>query len=84
MRSIAAGWIYDEAQAGGKAGVIEAGTRRIGLPFMAGLIVSPLIFAWLLLRRGYAPSTRRAAFTYGVVTFALALCAQHNRREAGL
>jgi hypothetical protein len=36
-------------------------------PLLATAIVAiPPLFVWLLLRRGYAASTRRAAFTFTV------------------
>ncbi|MEN3951424.1 hypothetical protein [Iodidimonas sp. SYSU 1G8] len=38
--------------------------RYISFVLMAGLIALPLIFVWLLLRRGYGRSTRIAAFSY--------------------
>ncbi len=40
----------------------------------------PAIFVWLLLRKGYAPSTRRAAFFYaGAITLLGALAAAFGR-----
>ena len=47
--------------------------RRIGLPLMTGLYLAPVIFWWLLLRKGFANSTRVAALIYALVTFGLGL-----------
>jgi hypothetical protein len=38
--------------------------RHVGPPLAIAIIVLPAVFVWLLLRRGYAPSTRWAAFVY--------------------
>jgi len=43
--------------------------RRISGLLMLGLLVFPPIFAWFLLRRGYAKSTRVAGFTFAAVMF---------------
>lgn len=48
----------------------EAG-RKIGIPLIAGIYMAPTVFGWLLLRRGYANSTRMAVFIYALVTIAI-------------
>jgi len=48
-------------------------TQRHVSPLLATAIVAvPLLFVWLILRKGYAPSTRRAAFIFAGVQFAVA------------
>ena len=47
----------------------EVSTRKIGLILMIAIYAAPVVFWWLLLRRGYANSTRVAAFTYALVSF---------------
>jgi hypothetical protein len=48
---------------------VEAQSGRHVGPLLATAIVAlPPIFFWLLLRRGYAPSTRRAALLFTVVS----------------
>ena len=43
--------------------------RHVSPLLAVGIVALPLIFVWLLLRKGYAPSTRWAGFIYtGVVT----------------
>jgi hypothetical protein len=62
--------------AGMSDGFYEVGTvepHRISGPLMLGLLVAPVLFAWFLLRRGYATSTRIAAFSYAAVTFGFGL-----------
>lgn len=57
-------------------GLYEAGTtepRRISMPLMVGLIAAPSFFVWFMLRRGYARSTRTAAFTYAAILFGFGL-----------
>jgi hypothetical protein len=44
------------------------GSRHVGPSLATAIIGLPLIFYWVLLRRGYAWSTRRAAFTYMIVS----------------
>jgi hypothetical protein len=44
--------------------VTDGNPRYPSLPLMIGLIVLPIVFFWFLLRRGYASSTRNAAFAY--------------------
>jgi hypothetical protein len=56
---------------GGKAENIAP--RRISMPLMVGLIAAPAIFIWFMLRRGYARSTRTAAFTYAGILFGFGL-----------
>jgi hypothetical protein len=48
-------------------------TRLVTLPLMFGLVAAPLIFGWLLLRRGYAPSLRRIVCVYALLSPVLAL-----------
>ena len=56
-----------------RAGTIEAHEvsvsepRRVSPVLMAGIIMLPAIFAWLLLRKGYGRNTRIAAFAYAAV-----------------
>ncbi|MEZ0243784.1 MAG: hypothetical protein ACAH11_10445 [Sphingomonas sp.] len=47
--------------------------RYVSFPLMAGLLLLPILFVWLLLIPGYAGSTRIAAFTYTFVPLALRL-----------
>jgi len=50
-----------------KPGVLPI--QRHVSPLLATAIVAvPVIFTWLLLRRGYAPSTRRAGFLFMAVS----------------
>jgi len=35
------------------------------------MLVCPVAFVWFFLRRGYAGSTRAAAFTYAAVNFGM-------------
>ena len=51
----------------------EAAYRKIGFPLIIGLYVLPALFGWFLLRRGYANSTRTAAFIYAAITVALGM-----------
>ncbi|MEG3143307.1 hypothetical protein U1839_01455 [Sphingomonas sp. RT2P30] len=48
-------------------------TRLVSLPLMFGLVAAPLLFGWLLLRRGYAPSLRRIVCVYALLSPVLAL-----------
>jgi hypothetical protein len=41
--------------------------RHVGPLLATAIYALPAIFVWLLLRKGYAPSTRRAAFFYTAV-----------------
>jgi len=45
-----------------------AAPRHVSPLLATAIIAFPILFIWLLLRRGFAPSTRRAAFTYFVAT----------------
>jgi len=47
--------------------------RRLSGLLILGLLVAPPAFVWLLLRRGYATSTRVAGFIYAAVMLALGL-----------
>jgi hypothetical protein len=61
-------------------------TQRHASPLLATAIVAvPPAFDWLLLRKGYAPSTRRAAFTFAGVQFAVGLLTAFlaSRRKGG-
>src|SRR3569623_1400531 len=49
------------------------GYRRLSMPLLAGLLAVPLLFIWFMLRRGYARSTRVAAFSYAAVLFGCSL-----------
>ena len=49
----------------------EHAGRKLGIPLIAGIYIAPALFGWLILRRGYASSTRTAVFTYAFVTTAL-------------
>ncbi|MDH7975618.1 hypothetical protein QH494_25825 [Sphingomonas sp. AR_OL41] len=48
-------------------------TRLVTLPLMFDLVAAPLLFGWLLLRRGYAPSLRRIFCVYALLSPAIAL-----------
>jgi hypothetical protein len=50
----------------------DDGQRRIGVPLMIGLIAMPLVFGWLLLRPGYANSTRIMVLVYAMMGVAFA------------
>jgi hypothetical protein len=53
--------------------MIGTATERHVSPLLATAIVAaPLLFVRLILRKGYAPSTRRAAFTFAGVQVAFA------------
>ncbi len=47
--------------------------RHIGGLLMLALLISSPIFVWLLLRKGYATSTRIAGFVFAAVMLALGL-----------
>jgi hypothetical protein len=49
----------------------EPDTRKVGLILMIAIYLFPGLFWWFLLRRGYAKSTRIAAFVYLAVLFAI-------------
>lgn len=49
------------------------GYRKLSMPLLVGLLTVPLLFIWFMLRRGYARSTRVAAFTYAAVLFGFSL-----------
>jgi hypothetical protein len=56
--------------------VVNRDAGRHVSPLLATAIVAaPLLFVWLILRKGYAPSTRRAAFTCAGVQVAFGLLA---------
>jgi hypothetical protein len=38
--------------------------RHVGPLLATAIVAVPVLFTWLLLRKGYAPSTRRAGFVY--------------------
>ena len=40
--------------------------RVVSLPLMIGLVALPIVFGWLLLRRGYASSLRRIVCLYAL------------------
>nr|WP_299914059.1 hypothetical protein [Sphingomonas bacterium] len=48
-------------------------SRRLSAPLLAGMLMSPPIFVWFFLRRGYSPSLRRTAFVYAGTFFAIGL-----------
>jgi hypothetical protein len=49
-------------------------SQRHVSPLLATAIVAvPPLFVWLILRKGYAASTRKAAFTFAGVQFAVGL-----------
>jgi hypothetical protein len=48
-------------------------TRVVSTPLMFGLVAAPLVFGWLLLRRGYAPSLRRIVCVDALLSPVLAL-----------
>lgn len=50
--------------------------RTVSVPLMTGLVTAPLLFVWLLLRRGYPPSLRRVAFAYALAPPALGIVAR--------
>jgi len=45
--------------------------RHVGPLLATAIYAVPAIFVWLLLRNGYASSTRRAAFLYTAVISAI-------------
>jgi hypothetical protein len=47
------------------------GQRHVSPLLAAAIFAVPVIFVWLLLRKGYALSTRRAAFLYTGATIAV-------------
>ena len=47
--------------------------RHLSLLLLLGLLVAPGVFVWFLLRRGYANSTRVAAFVYTGVMLAFGI-----------
>jgi hypothetical protein len=56
---------------GGKTHGVEY--RRLSMPLLVGLLTVPALFVWFMLRRGYARSTRVAAFSYAAVLFGFGL-----------
>jgi hypothetical protein len=56
---------------GGNGQAVEY--RRLSMPLLVGLLTVPVLFIWFMLRRGYARSTRVAAFTYAAVVFGFGL-----------
>ena len=48
-------------------------SRRLSGALLLGMLVCPILFCWFFLRRGYAKSTRAAAFTYTAATLSLRL-----------
>jgi hypothetical protein len=57
--------------------------RPIGVLLMIGLLVLPLLFGWLLLRPGYANSTRIVVAVYALMMPALTLIANLGQSLAG-
>jgi hypothetical protein len=53
--------------------------RPIGVLLMIGLLTMPLIFGWLLLRPGYANSTRIVVLVYALLGPALVLMASFDK-----
>ena len=53
--------------------------RRVGLLLLLALWALPLLFCWILFRKGYAPSTRKAVFIYiiGMPVFDLLVLIAH-------
>ncbi len=65
------------------AGMVDEqdGERRpIGVLLMIGLLTVPLVFGWLLLRPGYANSTRILVLVYALLGPALVFIASFDRR----
>ena len=58
--------------------------RRISALLMLGLIVFSPVFVWFLLRRGYARSTRIAAFSYAAVMLSWGVLREHMIRANGV
>ena len=42
----------------------SAEPRRLGALLLVAILVYPVLFAWLLLRRGYSPTLRQGAFLW--------------------
>jgi hypothetical protein len=51
----------------------DDGSRRISVPLTIGLLTMPIVFGWLLLRPGYANSTRSVVLAYAALGPALFL-----------
>ena len=61
--------------------VDDAAPRRpIGILLMLGLVVAPLVFGWLLLRPGYANSTRGIVLVYALLGPVLVVLASFGSR----
>ena len=52
---------------------IPTGTRQLSAPLLLGMLTAPTLFVWFFLRRGYASSLRRVAFSYTGILFAIGL-----------
>ena len=57
--------------------------RPIGVLLMIGLLVIPLLFGWLLLRPGYANSTRIVVAAYALMMPVLVLVASLAKSLSG-
>jgi hypothetical protein len=47
--------------------------RRLSTPLLLGLLISPPVFVWFLLRRGYSNGLRAAAFSLAAFILFLGL-----------
>ena len=52
---------------------VSGATRRLSPPLLLGMLLVPILFVWLFLRRGYPPSLRVAAFAYTGIFLAVGL-----------
>jgi hypothetical protein len=57
----------------------EVESRQLGYLVLMGMLVMPAVFCWLLLRRGYRGSLRRAGFSYAAAMTAVGLMGQFGR-----
>jgi hypothetical protein len=57
----------------GEGEPISGATRQLSSSLLLGMLTMPTLFVWLFLRRGYASSLRRAAFSYTGILFAVGL-----------
>jgi hypothetical protein len=47
--------------------------RHLSGPLLLGMLTAPALFVWFFLRSGYPASLRRAAFTFTIITTAIAI-----------
>lgn len=58
-----------------RTGEVRSGARQASFPLWAGVVLVPVIFAWLFLRRGYSTKDRILAFGWMFLNSALWLLA---------